>query len=165
MGNTEKHSYASVCCEKSAAVTVFDPIASKLKHNAHNAPAAAPSFLSCQGWKYLAVQGSATGDEWVISRLGLILTKNRLGLKGTLSTKMIFLSDGFWGQSTLLLPSSHTVPRNTSRARVTNLTLHKSCLTCHRQRLFYKSFKDNSIFDFLYSLNHNFLNSFCLAWL
>jgi hypothetical protein len=40
-----------------------------------------------------ALQGSSTGAERVISRLGLILTKRRLRMKGTLFSKMMFLSD------------------------------------------------------------------------
>ena len=43
--------------------------------------------------KYLAVQGTSTGAERVISRLGLILTKRWLAMKGELFSKVMFLCD------------------------------------------------------------------------
>ena len=43
--------------------------------------------------KYLAVSGTSTPSERVISRLGLVLTKRRLSMKGNLFSKIMFLSD------------------------------------------------------------------------
>ena len=43
--------------------------------------------------KYLAVSGTSTPSERVISRLGLVLTKRRLKLKGDFFSKIMFLSD------------------------------------------------------------------------
>ena len=43
--------------------------------------------------KYLAVSGTSTPSERVISRLGLVLTKRRLTLKGDFFSKIMFLSD------------------------------------------------------------------------
>ena len=43
--------------------------------------------------KYLAVQGTSTPAERVISRLGAVLTKRRQSLTGELFSKMMFLSD------------------------------------------------------------------------
>ena len=43
--------------------------------------------------KYVAVSGTSIPSERVISRLGLILTKKRLSMKGDLFSKIMFLSD------------------------------------------------------------------------
>ena len=43
--------------------------------------------------KYLAVSGTSTPAERVISRLGLVLSKRRLNMKGELFSKIMFLSD------------------------------------------------------------------------
>ena len=43
--------------------------------------------------KYLAVQGTATPSERVMSRLGVVLTKRRLAMKGELFSKIMFLTD------------------------------------------------------------------------
>ena len=43
--------------------------------------------------KYLAVSGTSTPSERVISRLGLVLTKKRLSMKGDFFSKIMFLSD------------------------------------------------------------------------
>ena len=43
--------------------------------------------------KYLAVSGTSTPAERVISRLGLVLSKRRLRMKGELFSKIMFLSD------------------------------------------------------------------------
>ena len=43
--------------------------------------------------KYLAVQGTSTPAERVISRLGAVLTKRRQSLTGDIFSKMMFLSD------------------------------------------------------------------------
>ena len=43
--------------------------------------------------KYLAVSGTSTPAERVISRLGLVLSKRRLAMKGELFSKIMFLSD------------------------------------------------------------------------
>ena len=43
--------------------------------------------------KYLSVQGTATPSERVMSRLGVVLTKRRLAMKGELFSKIMFLTD------------------------------------------------------------------------
>ena len=43
--------------------------------------------------KYLAVQGTSTPAERVMSRLGTVLTKRRQSLTGEIFSKMMFLSD------------------------------------------------------------------------
>ena len=43
--------------------------------------------------KYLAVQGIATPAERIMSRLGEILSKRRLAMKGDLFSKIMFLTD------------------------------------------------------------------------
>ena len=43
--------------------------------------------------KYLAVSGTSTPSERVISRLGLVLTKKRLSMRGDFFSKVMFLSD------------------------------------------------------------------------
>ena len=43
--------------------------------------------------KYLSVQGTATPSERVMSRLGEVLTKRRLAMKGELFSKIMFLTD------------------------------------------------------------------------
>ena len=43
--------------------------------------------------KYLAVQGTATPAERIMSRLGEILSKRRLAMKGDLFSKIMFLTD------------------------------------------------------------------------
>ena len=43
--------------------------------------------------KYLVVSGTSTPAERVISRLGLVLAKRRLSMKGSLFSKIMFLSD------------------------------------------------------------------------
>ena len=43
--------------------------------------------------KYLAVQGSSTNAERVMSRMGLILTKKRMAMKGELFSEIMFLTD------------------------------------------------------------------------
>ena len=43
--------------------------------------------------KYLAVQGTATPAERIMSRLGEILSKRRLAMKGELFSKIMFLTD------------------------------------------------------------------------
>ena len=43
--------------------------------------------------KYLIVSGTSTPAERVISRLGLVLSKRRLAMKGSLFSKILFLSD------------------------------------------------------------------------
>ena len=41
----------------------------------------------------LIVSGTSTPAERVISRLGLVLSKRRLAMKGSLFSKVMFLSD------------------------------------------------------------------------
>ena len=43
--------------------------------------------------KYLAVQGTSTAAERVMSRLGLVLTKRKQRMIGDLFSKIMFLSD------------------------------------------------------------------------
>ena len=43
--------------------------------------------------KYLIVSGTSTPAKRVISRLGLVLSKRRLAMKGCLFSKIMFLSD------------------------------------------------------------------------
>ena len=43
--------------------------------------------------KYLAVQGTLTPAERVMSRLGVILNKRRQAMKGDLFSKKMFLTD------------------------------------------------------------------------
>jgi hypothetical protein len=43
--------------------------------------------------KYLAIMGTSTPAERVISRLGLVLTKTRSSMSGELFSKIMFLSD------------------------------------------------------------------------
>ena len=43
--------------------------------------------------KYLSVQGSSTNAERVMSRMGLILTKKRMSMKGELFSEIMFLTD------------------------------------------------------------------------
>ena len=49
--------------------------------------------MSRMARKYLAVQGSATPAERIMSRLGLVLTKTRQSLTGENFGMMMFLSD------------------------------------------------------------------------
>ena len=51
------------------------------------------SLMAKLARKYLAVQGTSTPAERVISRLGAVLTKRRQSLTGELFSKMMFLSD------------------------------------------------------------------------
>ena len=50
-------------------------------------------FMARLARKYLAVSGTSTPAERVISRLGLVLSKRRLSMKGELFSKIMFLSD------------------------------------------------------------------------
>ena len=50
-------------------------------------------FMARLARKYLAVQGTSTAAERVMSRLGLVLTKRRQMMTGDLFSKIMFLSD------------------------------------------------------------------------
>ena len=50
-------------------------------------------FMARLARKYLAVQGTSTAAERVMSRLGLVLTKRRQRMTGDLFSKIMFLSD------------------------------------------------------------------------